>query len=84
MKYAEDFENRRNFFTCPPNNERIFKKELKIIDKRLNEPLINVRDDSNHTSHPFVVQCIVQNCCEHFYYEDGLKKHLMEEHACDQ
>jgi hypothetical protein len=66
MKYAEDLKNRRNAFTCPPNNVREFKEELKVIDKRLKEPLINIRDDSNHIPHPFIVQCIVQNSCEHF------------------
>jgi hypothetical protein len=68
----------------PPINENEFVENVKIIDKRLRKPLINMLLELNHISHLFIVQCIGQSCEEHFEDEDDLREHLLIDHECEQ
>jgi hypothetical protein len=52
-------------------------KNPEINDKRMKHPLIKDLDNTCHTPHHFVIQCIVQECCKHIENEDDFKNHMM-------
>jgi hypothetical protein len=78
--YIDSFAHRRNDYTCLRRINIKYIKNPKVIGKRMKDPLIKVLINICHTTHPFIIQCAIQGCCNHFIIEDDLKKHMLNEH----
>jgi hypothetical protein len=83
LYYEQSLKERKNIFTCSDINENISENSPGVIDRRVREPLMKVLDNTKNTPHQFIVQCIVQECREHFMDEVRLKKHIKDEHECN-
>jgi hypothetical protein len=76
----KELKERRNVFICPDVLNVVYQNITNGFDKGLRKPLVKVLDKSNHTPHPFIVECIVQGCSRNFKDVDVLKNHFEESH----
>jgi hypothetical protein len=81
-KYVDRLmESCNRLFTCSVIT-RSENPDKRIINMRSKEKLSKMLKDSNHVTHPFIIQCLYQGCCKYFGGENKLKKYLQERHNC--
>jgi hypothetical protein len=80
-KYAEKLMERNNrMFTAPSGPEKK-NTDSRIINNKTKVRIGEKLAETMHVPHPFIMQCVHQDCCDYFKKKEKLMKHLKEKHG---